>query len=120
MFRIVAVLRKRSDLSREEFLHLWRDQHPAYVRRLRGLRRYRQNPSIEHRKDWPFDGVAELWFDSVRDIAVAYSGVEAEALRAHEELFLDDMQWSIVEEDEIDLASEKPEAAAPADTRGES
>lgn len=116
MIRIVAVIRKKPELSREQFLRFWHDEHPAYVRKLPRLRRYRQNPSIEHRKEWPFDGIAELWFDTVQDIAVAYSGSEAEELRRHEDLFLDDMQWSIVEEQEIDLAPETSDRSEPSDT----
>lgn len=103
MFKIVAVIRKKSELTREEFLHRWNVEHPDYVRKLPGIRRYRQNPAIEHRKTWPFDGMAELWFDSVRDIAVAYSGEEAEALFQHEQQFLEMMDWFIVEEEEVEL-----------------
>lgn len=103
MIKIVAVIHKKPELSRAQFLHFWHVEHPAYVRKLPGIRRYRQNPSIEHKKDWPFDGIAELWFDTVKDIAIAYSGPEAEALTGHEELFLENMRWSIVEETEIDL-----------------
>lgn len=103
MVKIVAVIKKKPELSRDEFLHHWNVEHPEYVRQLPGIRRYRQNPAIAHRKEWPFDGMAELWFDSVKDIAVAYSGPEAEKLFQHENTFLDVMEWFISEEVEIDL-----------------
>lgn len=104
MIKIVAMLRKKPELSREQFLAYWNGEHPEYVRRLPGLRRYRQNPAISHHKDWPFDGMAELWFDSVKDVAIAYAGPEAEAVFRHEKDFLEDMQWILAEECEIDLA----------------
>ena len=103
MIKIVAVIRKKPELTREQFLEHWNVEHPEFVRKLPGIRRYRQNPAIEHSKEWPFDGMAELWFDSVKDVAVAYAGAEAEALFEHETSFLDDMQWFIAEESEIDL-----------------
>ncbi|GAB3691154.1 EthD family reductase [Corynebacterium nasicanis] len=103
MIKIVAVISKKPELSREEFLRHWNDDHPAYVRRLPGIRRYRQNPAIDHPKSWPFDGMAELWFDSVQDVKQAYAGAAGADLLAHEELFLSDMQWFISEEVEIDL-----------------
>lgn len=106
MIKIVAIVKKRPEHSREEFLRHWNVEHPAYVRRLPGIRRYRQNPAIAHRKEWPYDGMAELWFDSVKDVAVAYAGPEAEALFEHEKLFLGSMEWFIADEVEIDLAVE--------------
>lgn len=118
MIKIVAIVRKKPHLSREQFLQQWYEEHPVFVRKLPRIKRYRQNPSIEHKKEWPFDGMAELWFDSVKDVAIAYAGPEAEALRDHEEHFLADMQWSIVEERPIDLPSDVPDPStltAPGD-----
>lgn len=106
MFKIVAVIKKKPELSREEFLHHWNVEHPLYVRKLPGIRRYLQNPAIEHKKQWPYDGVAELYFDSVKDIAVAYAGVEAEELFEHEDKFLEVMEWFIAEEIEVDFTDE--------------
>lgn len=103
MIKVVAVIRAREGLDREAFLHHWNVEHPAYVRRLPGVRRYRQNPAIEHRKDWPFSGMAELWFDSVADVKTAYAGPEAQELFEHEELFLESVQWFLAEEREISL-----------------
>jgi uncharacterized protein (TIGR02118 family) len=104
MIKVVAVIRSKPGLSREVFLKYWNIEHPAFVRKLPGIRRYRQNPAIDHKKQWPFHGMAELWFDSIKDVAVAYGGPEADALRKHEEEFLEDVQWILAEEREIELA----------------
>ncbi|MDP9933787.1 uncharacterized protein (TIGR02118 family) [Paenarthrobacter nicotinovorans] len=103
MIKVVAVLTAKAGTSREHFLHKWNVEHPVLVRKLPGLRRYRQNPAIEHSKEWPFDGMAELWFDSVADVKKAYAGEEAKALFEHERGFLDDMRWFLAEEQEIEL-----------------
>ncbi|WP_415853276.1 EthD family reductase [Sinomonas sp. G460-2] len=103
MIKVVAVLNAKPGISREEFLHKWNVEHPVLVRKLPGLRRYRQNPAIEHREQWPFDGMAELWFASVADVKAAYAGEEAKRLFEHEEQFLERIQWFLADEVEIDL-----------------
>lgn len=103
MIKIVAVIKKMPEHSREEFLHFWNVEHPELVKKLPGIRRYRQNPAVEHRKEWPFDGMAELWFDSVSAVKTAYAGLEAKDLFNHEHHFLSSMEWFIAEEVEIDL-----------------
>ena len=105
MIKVVAVITAKQGLSRKEFLRLWNVEHPEYVRQLPGIRRYRQNPAIEHSKGWPFSGMAELWFDSVADVKAAYAGDEAKALFAHEHAFLEDVQWFLAEEREITLSA---------------
>ena len=105
MVKVIAVLNAKPGITREEFLHKWNVEHPVLVRKLPGIRRYRQNPAIAHRKEWPFNGMAELWFDSVADVKAAYAGEEAEQLFAHEEEFLERMQWFIADEVEIDLTA---------------
>lgn len=104
MIKVVALIKGKPDLSREEFLRYWQDEHPAYVRRLPGIRGYRQNPAIEHHRQWPFDGAAELWFDSVRDVAAAFDCSAADALREHEAHFIGELTWFLSEEHEVDLA----------------
>lgn len=106
MFKIVAVIQAKDGLAREQFLHHWHVEHPEFVRRLPGIHRYRQNHSIDHRSEWPFDGIAEIWFESLNDIRLAYAGPEAKALMEHEALFIADLKWSITEEREIDVAEQ--------------
>ena len=103
MIKVVAVLNAKPGLTRDEFLHKWNVEHPVLVRKLPGIRRYRQNAAIEHRTEWPFNGMAELWFDSVADVKAAYAGEEAKELFHHEEEFLERMQWFLAHELEIDL-----------------
>lgn len=99
----MVVVSRKPEVSREEFLHHWRELHPDFVRKLPGIRGYRQNIAIEHHTAWPFDGIAELRFDTLRDIAVAFDGDAAKALFEHEHHFIGEMKWSIVEEHEIEL-----------------
>jgi uncharacterized protein (TIGR02118 family) len=106
LIKVVAVIKAKQGLDREQFLHHWNVEHPAYVRKLPGIRRYRQNPAVEHRKAWPFSGMAELWFDSVEAVKAAYAGPEAEQLFAHEHEFLESVEWFLADELEVPVAGE--------------
>jgi uncharacterized protein (TIGR02118 family) len=109
MVKVIALIRRRDDIDRAEFLRHWQIDHPAYVRRLRGIRRYVQNPGIEHRRAWPYDGVAELWFDSVRDVAAAFDSPEADEMREHEERFIGVLEWLLADETEVPVAAPSKE-----------
>jgi uncharacterized protein (TIGR02118 family) len=84
MIKIVFCLRRRADLSREEFQAYWRTRHAPLVRShadALGIRRYVQVHSIDdaisaavagpRQSPEPFDGVAELWLDSLDALMVA-------------------------------------------------
>lgn len=93
MIKIVFCLRRRPDLSREEFQHYWLGNHAAIVREhgptLR-VRRYTQSHTFHDSRIASalsargseidaYDGVAELWWDSVEDIVEAGSTKEGRA-----------------------------------------
>ncbi len=80
MIKLTFCLRRRPDLSIEEFHHYWRDTHAPLVAAradVLGIRRYVQVHTADHpglheafrrRNDGapePYDGVAELWFDDL-------------------------------------------------------
>lgn|SRR5574340_263779 len=96
--KIVALIRSRDGLSREEFLRYWQVEHPRYVWQLPDLERYVQNPAVEHRTAWPHDGMAEMWFPSVSAVARAFASPQADALREHEEHFIGDLEWFLASE----------------------
>lgn len=103
MLKICAVIRAKEGMSREDFLQYWCGEHPEVVRALPGVRKYIQNVPVQHQTTWPFDALAEVYFDSMRDIAVAFSSPEADTMREHEKLFVGDIQWIIAEAHEVPL-----------------
>jgi uncharacterized protein (TIGR02118 family) len=107
MIKLVFCLRRLPTLSIAEFHRYWGEHHAELVRQhapaLR-IRRYTQShtfsnsllpPVIESRggRIDPFDGVAELWWDSVDDLLEAVSSTEGNlagrALRSDEQTFID-------------------------------
>ncbi len=105
MIKLVYCLRRRPELSREEFQGYWRQQHGPLVReraQALGIRRYVQ----VHTLDSPlnealaasrgstgeaFDGVAELWWESAESLAAATA--TAEGRQAARELLEDEKRF---------------------------
>ncbi|RZL24636.1 MAG: EthD family reductase [Rhodococcus sp. (in: high G+C Gram-positive bacteria)] len=96
--KVVALIKAHPDVTTEDFLRHWQVEHPKFVWELPELERYVQNPAIEHRKSWPFDGMAELYFPSVEAVAVAFATPAADALREHEAKFIGELTWFLADE----------------------
>ena len=68
--RLIFLLHRRPELSREEFQHHWRTTHgPMVAERAEtlGIRRYQQVHTLRPAREGQapeFDGVAELWVDA--------------------------------------------------------
>jgi uncharacterized protein (TIGR02118 family) len=84
MLKLTFCLRRLPHLSREEFQRYWLETHGPLVRRHAGvlrIRRYVQmhtlatpyNAALQQSRGGPeeYDGVAELWWDSLDDLAAA-------------------------------------------------
>jgi uncharacterized protein (TIGR02118 family) len=104
--KLVFCLRRRPDLSRDEFQAYWRDSHGQLGIRLAnslGYTRYVQshtlsiplNDALERSRQGPepYDGVVELWFDEVEAVERTFSSLEgrdaARQLVADEANFVD-------------------------------
>lgn len=100
MIKIVFCLRRAPHLSREQFQAYWRETHAPLVRShaaALGIRRYVQVHSLDdaisiavagpRNSPEPYDGVAELWLDSLDALVAAGS---SDAGRAASAALLDD------------------------------
>ena len=66
-------------MSRDDFRRWWIDEHAPLARTLPGVRQIRFNVLDEGA---PFDGIAELWFDSRADFEAAYASEIGRAVAA--------------------------------------
>jgi len=102
--KIVYCGRRLPSLTREQFQHYWRTNHGPLVKskaKILGIRRYIQshtkyderNEQMRSRRNCPepFDGVAELWWDSIEDYAPA--NPEPERTQASTALFEDEKKF---------------------------
>lgn len=92
MIKLVYCITKRPDLSDEEFFHYWKNIHGpigAHIPRLRKLvQSHRLSvPGDKHSR--AYNGIAELWFDSVEDLLAARQSPEWQASTQDEANFID-------------------------------
>ena len=107
MIKLVFTLRRREDMTRAEFQRYWREQHAPLVKRhaeALHIRRYVQVHARDTDLDEAvagargseprfYDGVAELWWDSVEELVAAFSSDAGQAagrdLLEDEQRFID-------------------------------
>ena len=69
MIKVFALIPKKPDISDEQFHRHWREVHAPLALRIKTLKRYVQShrlpQSISGFAASPYEGVAEVWFDSV-------------------------------------------------------
>lgn len=117
MIKLVFCLRRRSELSLEEFQSYWLDKHGPLVRshaETLKIRRYVQvhttttpfNAALQGSRGGPdaYDGVAELWWDSIEELTAAASTPEGQA--AGRELLSDERTFIDLENSPLWLAQE--------------
>lgn len=104
MLKMIYCIKRNSKLSREAFLNYWHENHAELVKKnapaLR-IKRYIQNSTLDHPLNDAirsikghagyYDGVAELWWDSLEDMLAAASTPEGKA--AQNDLFEDEKRF---------------------------
>ena len=104
MIKVIATLHRKPGFSDEEFLRYWKEVHVPLVARLPNLIGYVINPLLETMDaSRPYDGVAELWFESRESFDQALASPERDETRADLEKFTDlsRMTRAIVDEERI-------------------
>jgi uncharacterized protein (TIGR02118 family) len=92
MIKLTYCIRRRSDVSAPAFRKYWRENHaPLVTRHAKALRAVRYVQSHT-----PLDGITEVWWESLEDLAAALASPEGQAAGA--ELLEDERRF-------IDFAS---------------
>lgn len=129
MIKLFVFLKRREDMTPEEFHAYWRDTHAELALDLpefkRHLRRYTQAHNIESASfDFPaghvgFDGIAEVWFEDVESMNRAFREQRyLEVIRPDEYKFLDLDACRIMVANEIPkYTASEPDNTAPDSTR---
>jgi uncharacterized protein (TIGR02118 family) len=117
MIKLVFCLRRAAGMSREEFQRYWLETHAPLVRERAealSVRRYVQLHSVpdeisllvagDRNPPEPFDGVAELWFDSLE--AIGANGAREDARTAGQELLADERRFIDLERSPFFFADE--------------
>lgn len=91
MIKLMYCIRKRSDLTEEEFRTYWREKHGAFIRSLakticakKYIQSHTMNTPINEElvrsrgldKTPPYDGVTEIWWESMEDFLAGANSPE--------------------------------------------
>jgi uncharacterized protein (TIGR02118 family) len=81
MIKVIAVIHRRLDMKREEFVRYWREVHAPLAEGMEGVRRYVISPTAEALAQGApaFDGVAELWFEDAAAARAAFGSAAGRA-----------------------------------------
>lgn len=106
LLKRMSLLRRLPDVTPETFRYEWREEHARLVKRVAGVRGYRQN-LIVHREvpkgtvvnyeRLPIDGIVELWFDSPASLDAAFASPQGVTLMSHAREFIDEITTFLVE-----------------------
>jgi uncharacterized protein (TIGR02118 family) len=118
MIKLVFVIRRREDLSREEFHRYWLEEHGPLARRLLkplGARRYVQTHTLgadlnaalaaSRGTSAAYDGLAEVWWDSLDALLAVFDTTEGQ--RANEMLIEDEARFIDLERSSLFLTEER-------------
>lgn len=121
MIKLVFALRRPEGMSRDAFQRYWRESHAPIVKRHAEALRIKRYVQV-HTRDTdfdeaisasrgtgidPFDGVAEVWWDTLDDLVAAYASDAGQAAGAElledERRFIDLPRSSVwfAEENEV-------------------
>lgn len=119
MIKLIYCLRRRPELSREEFQRYWREKHGPLVvsfKKEMNLHRYVQchtftdarmeEARLASGRPEPFDGVAELWWESMEDFAPPNPSPERQ--KVGPALLEDEMRFIDLPRSPVWLAEEFP------------
>jgi uncharacterized protein (TIGR02118 family) len=106
LLKRMSLLRRLPQVAPETFRHEWREEHARLVRRVDGVRGYRQN-LITAREvpkgvpvgydELPIDGIVELWFDDAESINRSFGSPQGVTLMTHAREFIGEISTFLVE-----------------------
>jgi uncharacterized protein (TIGR02118 family) len=89
--KLIALLKAKPGMSLAEFEKRWVAGHAPLPLKLKNLKGYRINVAIEEYQEidgeLPFDGTAELWWDSIEKMQEDFASPEAQAAVADADTF---------------------------------
>ena len=89
--KLIALLKANPGLSRDEFVQRWVEGHAPLTLRFKNLKGYRINVRIDEYQELegelPYDGTAELWWNSLEEMQEDFASDEAATAVADADTF---------------------------------
>lgn len=100
MIKMIAFVKKKEGLSREEFIHRWVHEHTKLSCVL-GMKGYRINVALEPQpggNQAPYDGTAEIWWEDEASMFAALNSPEGILAGQDTERFCEKLEFAYTEE----------------------
>jgi uncharacterized protein (TIGR02118 family) len=106
LIKRMSLLKRLPEVSPEVFRREWRVEHARLVKRVSGVRGYRQNLIVAREapkgtpvgyEGLPIDGIVELWFDDAASIDAAFASPQGTTLMTHAREFIAEITTFLVE-----------------------
>lgn len=100
MVKLVALVRKRPGMTRDAFADYWTGTHAPLAARIPGMRGYRINLAGDpgDMPAAPYDGSAEIWFDSRGVMEAGLASPEGVIAGADVANFAEDLTFLVTDE----------------------
>jgi uncharacterized protein (TIGR02118 family) len=89
--KLIALLQAKPGMSRSEFEKRWVNGHTPLTLKMKHLKGYRVNIAIEEYQEiegeLPYDGTAELWWDSLEELKEDFASQQGKIAGADGDLF---------------------------------
>jgi uncharacterized protein (TIGR02118 family) len=79
MLKVISLMKRREDMTLEEFRQWATEEHPPFGLKLPGIRRYFMSVVLEDSPDLPYHAVSEFWFDDKEAMMAAFATPEGKA-----------------------------------------
>lgn len=110
LIKRMSTLKRRPDVSAEQFKREWFDIHSFLVRRLPQVKGYTQNLIFDRShgrgrpasyEELPIDGIVELWFEDLDSLNAGFASDAGRTLMTHASEFIAEISTFLVEVHEV-------------------
>jgi uncharacterized protein (TIGR02118 family) len=102
VFKLIVLLKKKDNITEEEFTRHWLNTHVPLAKTLPGVRRYVVNLVKKPPNREPdFHGVVELWFDDVASMKKAFASPAGQVTQQDSHKFTSSVSTLFVEERQL-------------------
>lgn len=89
--KLIALLKAKPGMTRAQFEKRWVEGHAPFTLKFKNLKGYRINVAIDEYQEiegeLPYDGTAELWWDSLQEMQEDFQSPEADTAVADADTF---------------------------------
>ena len=104
LFKLMILLKKRENMTDEDFADYWLHAHAPLAKKMPGVRKYVVNlVKKPPKRESHYQGVVELWFENIQSMKTAFASADGHLTSEDTHRFVSDMTILYIDEHEITL-----------------